>query len=238
MESVLNLLAEDPQISGASFFWENFWGGFDYQPDGWKYRDAIKEINGIRRLFRWGKQYKYISHRPPTVLNDSGRNLCELKWIPPEKMARRKIFIYHYGMLLPKQAYEKTLYYKKMWKSHETMDQWYVETFQNLRHPFRIMHGFSPPSWLTRFHGKHPPEIEQLKKDLGSGTKQLELRRTDDIEKLLKTVHYAIAVSVLRLLYPFISPLKKLRNFLLWPFKKAKGGLRRLRIQFTKDELR
>ena len=232
LNAILKLLAEDSQISGASFYWENFWGGFDYQPDGWKYRDALREINGIRRIFRWGKGYQYVSHRPPTVLNDSGKNLCELKWIAPREMARRKIFIYHYGMLLPKQAREKTLYYKKMWKSHETMDEWFVETFQKLNHPFKIMHGFDPPSWLTRFRGKHPPEIEQLKKDLQSGAQNVELRKTDDIEKLLQSFPYAIVVCFLRILYPFVSPFNKLRNFLLWPFKKVQGGLRRLKSHF------
>jgi len=201
MRTVVAMLAHDPSISGVSFHLRNFWGGFDYLVDGWGYRDLIKRMNGIRRLFRWGKGYRYVSHRPPTVVDDQGRDLCHLHWISPGKTARMGVFCYHYGMVFPKQARQKVLYYQNKWQSHKDMENWYVESYLGLRHPLRILHGTKPPSWLHYFRGSHPSEIKRLVEDCKQGVVTEEQRPSDDIEQLLDSYIYRLSAACLGLLY-------------------------------------
>lgn len=237
MSAILEMLRQDPEISGIAFRWKNFWGGFDYLADGWKYRDAVNATHGIRRVFRWGKGYRYASHRPPTVLDDRSRDLRTLKWIGPDEMARRDIYIYHYGMVFPKQAREKTQYYMKMWDFCAGMDRWEQETFRELRHPFAVIHALDPPTWLERFRGTHPPEIRKLLQDLASGAVSEEQRETRDIEKLVSYPPYLFAAAALKRLYGIVVLLRHAaaavcRQFaaaLPWPFRKMKALLRRFR---------
>ncbi|MRR39316.1 glycosyltransferase family 2 protein, partial [bacterium] len=51
MEMIIDWIGKDPSISGISFRWKNFWGGFRYLADGWQYRDMVSEMKGIRRIF-------------------------------------------------------------------------------------------------------------------------------------------------------------------------------------------
>ena len=211
IRTVLMMFASDPSIRGASFHWKNFWGGFDYLVDGWEYRGIIKKINGNRRVFRWGKGYRYVSHRPPTVVDDQGRDLCTQHWIGPNETAKFGIFCYHYGMVFPKQARQKTVYYRSMWQSHKDMDTWYHESFLELRRPFRILHGTRPPSWLRRFDGDHPPEIRRLIEDCKQGIITVEQRPTDDIERLLNSRSYQVATVLLDLLYYIMGTMRLIR---------------------------
>ena len=231
MQLIIEMLANDPTISGISFFWKNFWGGFDYLVDGWEYRDLVKKIGGIRRIFKWGKGYRYVSHRPPTVVNDQDQDLRTLNWIGPKEMAKMGIFCYHYGMVFPKQAKQKTVYYQTT-GFHDDMDTWYRESFIELRYPFRILHGTRPPSWLHRFNGEHPPEIKRLIEDCAHGVVNVEQRCTNDIEQLLDSPFYRVAGNLLSLLYPakglsyyMLSLLKRSTNKI--PPELAKKPLRK-----------
>ena len=221
MEAVLRKLAYDQTISGISFYWKNFWGGFKYLVDGWDYRDIIARMHGIRRVFRWGKGYRYVEHRPPTVVNHHGYDLTTLHWIGPDEMAKQGIYCYHYGMVFPKQAKQKTVYYQTT-GFHDDMDTWYQESFIELRHPFRILHGTRPPSWLHRFNGAHPPEVKRLIEDCAHGVVDIEQRCTYDIEQLLDSLFYRVAVHLLSMLYPakklsyhMLSLLKRFANKIL-----------------------
>jgi glycosyltransferase involved in cell wall biosynthesis len=209
MRTLLKILANDPSTSGVSFYWQNFWGGFDYLVDGWEYRDLVRRMNGIRRLFRWGNGYRYASHRPPTVVDDQNQDLCTLNWIGPQETGRMGIFCYHYGMVFPRQARQKTLYYQKMWKNCENMDVWYRDSYLELRHPFRVLHGTKPPSWLEQFKGNHPTEIQKMIKDCQQGSIKMEQRSTNDIDRLLSSYRYKASVSLLHYLYYFIMLMKQ-----------------------------
>jgi glycosyltransferase involved in cell wall biosynthesis len=50
IEKILKMLAINPSISGVSFYWRNFWGGFDYLVDGWRYRSNVKNIQMGKRI--------------------------------------------------------------------------------------------------------------------------------------------------------------------------------------------
>lgn len=227
IQTIITMLAHDPSISGVSFHWKNFWGGFDYLVDGWEYRNLVKKMKGIRRIFRWGKDYQYISHRPPTIIDAQGRDLCTLNWIGPDETAKMGVFCYHYGMVFPKQAKQKTTYYQKMWQSHKDMPHWYHESYLKLRRPLRILHGTKPPSWLRRFKGTHPPVIRKLIEDCKKGMTTVEERWTEDIEQLLNSRNYQILTSFLSLSYYMIVPFRDL-------FYRIKTSMRRLKKNVTK----
>jgi len=202
---VVHLLAARPEVSGVSFHWKNFWGGFDYLVDGWDYRDLVENMGGIRRVFRWGNGYHYSAHRPPTVMDDKSRDLFNLNWFSADETARLGIYCYHYGMVLPAQAKQKTVYYTSFIAECDDMPQWYQETFVTLRRPFNILHGVKPPSWLLRFRGEHPAEINLMIEDAAHHIVDLELRPNADIEALLNSWRYRAATLWLHCLY-FIVP--------------------------------
>ncbi|HSS95423.1 MAG TPA: glycosyltransferase family A protein, partial [Terriglobales bacterium] len=101
MEAVMRLLDERPNISRISFPFYEFWGGFDYFTTGTWY---LHEFTEVRRIFRWRSGYSYSSHRPPTVLNETGHELDGPRWITGGQMRKRGIFMYHYSYVFPKQA--------------------------------------------------------------------------------------------------------------------------------------
>ena len=205
-----HLLAARPDLSGVSFYWKNFWGGFDYLVDGWDYRDLVQNMGGIRRVFRWGNGYRYSTHRPPTVVDDQRRNLFTLNWFSADDTAQLGLYCYHYGMVLPAQAKQKTIYYKNLLAECEDMPQWYEETFLNLRRPFHVLHGTKPPSWLLRFTGNHPTAINSLIEDASHNLIAFEERRNADIESLLTSWRYRAATFWLRNLYFIVPPASRL----------------------------
>lgn len=217
MRRVIAMLDDNPTISGASFRWQNFWGGFDYLVDGWTFREIENQTDGARRLFRWGEGYQLTTHRPPTVCDADGRDLCDGNWLGGRRLASRGIWCHHYGMVLPKQAQQKAAYYQKMWANHGDMDQWLAETFETLASPYRILHGTPPPSWLTRFKGNHPPQIAGLIDDLARSANDMQRRPTDDIEQLLGSTRYRLMTAMLDHAYP----LRGIANWLPRPARRA-----------------
>ena len=212
IEKTLKMLASNPLISGVSFYWRNFWGGFDYLVDGWRYRFRVKRMNGNRRIFKWGKGFKYVSHRPPTVADNHDRDLCTLAWVGPEETAKMGIFCFHYGMVFPKHARQKVNYYKRLVKSCKDIEGWYYDTYIELKYPFRVLHCSKAPSWLHLFNGTHPPEIQQLIEDCTEGKLSMEQRRCDDIEHLLSSRRYRISAILLDRLYYVVIPVWQMIN--------------------------
>jgi hypothetical protein len=195
MSAIINMLQKDPSISGASIKQLPFWGGFNYLTDGFYLRGGA---SFFRRLFKWGQGFTYVTHRPPTVLDSSGRDLCNLNWINAEKLTDKGIFIYHYAFVFPKQVLEKSEYYGKAdWSTQPLAKEWAQESYMNLGKPYRIHNEYNSLSWLERFHGEHPPQIQALIRDIQSGQIKVDLRQTSDIEKLLRSPSYKIGRSTL-----------------------------------------
>lgn len=194
--AVMSMLRDDPDISTVSFEQLTFWGGFDYIADGWYLRRGAACYH---RLFKWGLGYDYVSHRPPTVHDDSGRDLRTKHWISNKAMAARGIYLYHYSLLLPKQVQEKCDYYQHAnWAKRDEAASWARQVFLGLRRPFRVHNVYRYPSWLDRFVGKHPQSIAAMRGDIAEGRLAVELRRTDDIERLLNSAWYAAARLVIK----------------------------------------
>jgi len=195
MAAILQLFENDPTISGASIKQITFWGGFDYLTDGFYLRNGEALF---RRIFRWGPGYSYITHRPPTVYNAAGKDLFTLHWLNGEELAARGILLYHYSLLFPKQVIEKCEYYATAgWAERPHARDWAQEVYLNLKKPFRVHNVYDYLSWLEFFKGQHPSQINALRKDIHEGKVKLELRQTQDIEKLLRSPIYRAERSML-----------------------------------------
>jgi glycosyltransferase involved in cell wall biosynthesis len=122
MSKIIEMLRKDHSISGCSIKQITFWGGFDYLTDGFYLRSGA---DIYRRIFKWGKGYSFISHRPPTVYDAEKRDLTTANWIEGEQLARNGILLYHYSLLFPKQVREKCEYYSQArWADRPLAQKW------------------------------------------------------------------------------------------------------------------
>lgn len=203
MQAVIDMLSAVREITAVSFRQLSFWGGFDYLSDGWYLREFGSNVH---RVFRWGEDYRYASHRPPTVLDPQGHNMRHMNWVEGDEMARFGIYMVHYSLIFPKQVQEKSRYYDSAdWVQRDAMSEWAEETYFGLKRPFRVHNVYHYMSWLERFSGPHPPQIEALKADIASGRLGVEVRPTDDIERLLRSPSYRLGRAGLKALTPLVS---------------------------------
>ena len=192
MRFVLDIVKSDSEISAVSFPFIQFRGGFAYREDGlyFRYRQPC-----VHRLFRWRKGYQYVKHRPPTVLDEQGRDLRSLKWISYRRMRQAGVYMHHYSCVFPKQAQQKVGYYAHVsWSdSFRHIERWLSESYYELKNPYFIgdVDGFIP-QWLERYENQHPAQIVKIRQDLEAGTLKEPLRPVDDIERLLNSRFYRI----------------------------------------------
>jgi hypothetical protein len=214
MATIASMLADDPDTTAVSFRQLSFCGGFDYLADGWYLR-----LGGdiFHRLFRWRPSYRYVRHRPPTVYDDQGRDLRDLHWIRAHVLESLGIRLYHYSLLFPRQAVEKSLYYDAAdWSERDEMTEWANETYLGLKRPFHVHNVYHYMSWLERFSGQHPPQIEAMKADIACGRLIVETRPTADIERLLRSHRYRLGRAGLKALTPLVP-------YGLWVRRVMKG---------------
>lgn len=200
IHTIWALLGNQPDIAAVSFKMITFWGGFDYLTDGWYLRQGAEIYH---RLFKWGPGYRYVTHRPPTVYDAYNQDLRTKKWIHGYELAQRGILLYHYSLVFPRQVKEKCEYYRSApWAQRVKAHQWAQTSFLGLTHPYRVHNVYDYPSWLEYFDGEHPPQIKALRADVESGRLNVELRQTDDIERLLASPVYALGRWGLKILTP------------------------------------
>ncbi|HJZ13081.1 MAG TPA: glycosyltransferase family A protein [Acidobacteriota bacterium] len=226
MVALLGMLKKDPEIAGVSFKQISFWGGFDYTSDGWFFWRVLPQIH---RIFRWRQGYRYVNHRPPTVVSDQGKDLRELKWISGKTMAQAGIYMYHYCLLFPKQVMDKSTYYEKVeWDSRHRAVQWAQEVFMQLKKPYRVHNVYDFPSWLERFRGAHPEQIEVMRADLQSGRLEIPMRQTADIERLLRSPFYATGRTFLKIAEPVVWNLRSFWRRSITALKDPPAAVQRL----------
>lgn len=188
IEFVLNMLQATPEITAVSFSQISFWGGLNYYSDGFYLR---RYFNEYFRVFKWGPNYQALGHRPLRFADADGNDLTKIKTINISKKTNNKITMYHYSLVFPVQVREKCDYYSKAtWSPLNRMQIWAEDNFFHLRNPFRVHNVYSHISWLERFEGKHPAQIELMWHDIESKKIDIEIRRTDDIEDLLNSHSY------------------------------------------------
>ena len=191
IESVIALLRSDPGITAVSFNTITFWGSPRYRVDSWYLRRGDAQFH---RLFKWGAGYRYITHRPPTVVDERGRDLRRRHWLCGADMALRAAHLYHYSLLLPKQVHEKCAYYSAAeWAQRHDAVAWMEDAYLSLRRPFHLHNVYQYPGCLYRYRGSHPPQAEQMWRDITAPASRYEIRPCADVEALLDSRRYQVA---------------------------------------------
>lgn len=199
MARVIAMLADDPEITAVSFRETTFWGDLETRVDGWYQRRGASEYH---RLFKWGRGYRYVEHRPPTVLDPHGVDLRAGKWVRGSRLAADGIGLYHYSLLFPRQVLEKESYYQASGLRDEAM-RWAMECYIGLNQPYRVHNVHAYPSWLERYAGDHPPAIRRLWGDIQRGEVVERIRPNQDAGRLLASRGYAVGRRLLEILdYP------------------------------------
>jgi hypothetical protein len=200
MELLLDLLAADPAIDAVTFRQVTFWGGLGSTVDGWYLRRGAADYH---RLFKWRPGYAYARHRPPTVVDETGRDLRSGRWLDAEETAARGIRLYHYSLLFPKQVLEKCDYYAHAdWARRAGAVEWANEAYLTLGRPFAVHNVPGYPSWLERYRGPHPDEVHRMMSELRADG-SIALRQTADIEQLLDSARYRLRRAAIRGLDPW-----------------------------------
>src|SRR5665647_431830 len=92
MSTIIQLLSNGSSISAISFKQKSFWGGINYISESYA---LLRNQSGWHRIFKWNSNYKYVTHEPPTVIDEQGIDLRKKNWISGKKMAKKNIFMYH-----------------------------------------------------------------------------------------------------------------------------------------------
>ena len=194
MKHILDLL--DKGVDAVSFPMITFWGGLDYTVDGYYLR--CLGAREYHRLFRWGTGYKYQKHRPPTVLDEHGEDTRSKYWLRANDLEQMEVYLNHYSLLFPSQVKDKCDYYSKVdWTKCSDILDWAQNSYLNLTQPFRVHNVAKHISWLERYHGEHPNQVNAMMEDISSGHINCVLRDNADIERLLNKWSYRAAVFVL-----------------------------------------
>ncbi len=169
-----------------------FWGGIDFLENG-EYLSV--HFTQIHRLFAWGKNYRYTTHRPPTVIDGEGTDMRHREWKSGPEIRKRKIFLYHYCMLLPKQVRQKCAYYSCVdWAAFQLMERWAEQIYFKLLDPYAVCDVLHyPMSWLEEYKGAHPKQVlEMIANIQAERHPNIELRPTDDILRIIQTPRYRV----------------------------------------------
>ncbi len=199
IERVCREYLSRPDVSAISFKQIQFWGGLDYFVDGWYLRH--RGGDEFHRLFRWGPGFSYAIHRPPTVVDEKGRNLRELGWMRGRTLAKRNIRLYHYSLVFPMQVQAKSAYYSGVaWGAFSEMSQWAQNNYQKLGNPYRVHNTYEYPSWLETYTGTHPPQILQMWTDIQNDTMKIGivLRDNRDIQHIVNSKKYFLGKMFLK----------------------------------------
>jgi hypothetical protein len=201
MNYIIGLLKNQSDITAITFPTYTFWGDIKYTADSWALMRGAKYYH---RLFKWGPDYKYLTHEPPTIIDENGKDLRQKHWIKGEVMERNNIFMYHYSLLFPWQVEQKVKVYNDEDKrTYGGIINWAENNYFKLRNPYRVHNLFRYPSWLKRFKGDHPLQINKMMQDIGDGKIEVKLRPNEDVEVLLKSPIYNIKKKYLEIIEPF-----------------------------------
>lgn len=102
---IADILREDSNTTAVSFYWQNFYKGFD--------RVMVAEPPyEVWRLFRFRPGYRFLTHRPPTVVDPAtGAIMNEIHPLRGSVLAETGIYLYHYSYIYDHQVRDKIRYH-------------------------------------------------------------------------------------------------------------------------------
>lgn len=202
IEQFIAYLKQHPDISGATFRTLTFAANPEYRVDSWWLQSGKQDFH---RLFKWDRNYRYMTHRPPTVFNDRGQDLRSLNWLDAKTTEHIGIVMYHYSLLLPDQVRTKVAYYQyAQWNTYNDIKRWAEDCYFRLNHPFRVHNVPMTPSWLSRYKGQHPRQVQAMWHYIRESG--IPVRDTSDIEQLLSHPLYPSLRFMLALLSHIYQP--------------------------------
>jgi hypothetical protein len=200
IQRVKDLLSGDTTITCISFKQLSFWGGFEYLVDSWYLKRFLSEIY---RVFKWGQGYNYITHRPPTVINNAGISLKDINCLSSDKTERLGIYMYHYSFVFPKQIDEKVEYYHNVdWAKQNKTKWWAEEVYYKFKFPCKAFINTDYPGWIEKIDTRHPIQIQHLINDLEVAFPGINLRPTNDLESKTNSQFYRLSIVILKVIYP------------------------------------
>lgn len=197
IERVIDMLTKDSEITSVSFLPLTFFGGFNTLAVGGR-RD--EPFHRIKKAFPGAH---YLTHRPPTVLTKDGQAMRDIREVHAYDLEKQNIYLYHYAYVLPEQVQRKVEYYDTGVAGpagHADLTQWTQDVYHDLRKPLQTDIDTGKPSWLERFDGEHPPEIQTLIDSINRGDETInghKLKPMDrvDIAELLNDAAYQRAAG-------------------------------------------
>ena len=122
----------------------------------------------------------------------------EIQWLDAHTLDRAGIRLYHYSLLFPKQVAEKVQYYATQpWGEYSAgVVRWAQDNYlAPIRRPFQAHNVHNYAGWLSKFQGRHPETIQNLRADLNRGIVTVVCRNNEDVEQLLDTYLSSAALA-------------------------------------------
>lgn len=166
IESIIKLLSNNPDIDRIDVKTVNFWHCFRAVINGASYLYGADEF---RRIFRFRPGYRYLTHRPPTVIDPQGKVVCSDKMVSAGELKQKYgILLYHYSYVFSAGVRSKSNYYAQMGWGNGCEDGagWVEKNWEKFKNPLRVHLIKFPPSWITPFEGKHPDVIETMIREI------------------------------------------------------------------------
>jgi len=197
IESILNILQENPTITQINFIPDNFFKGFNYIFVSPKFFDSQAHY---RRIFKYTQGAYFSTHRPPTLIwPENNTSTEQMNLIDGTKTREMGIIPNHYSYVYNSQVEQKiTLYHKYGWgKSWGiNLSDWYTNFFQKwnihnrqeLEKKYPIWTG-DANSYSVPYNKSHPKVVRDfLKKqsDYNEDAKYL-----NEIEQAVQDVLYS-----------------------------------------------
>jgi hypothetical protein len=230
LNTICELLEKQPDITSMNFRTLNFWGSLRHKVDGMWLRCGDHDF---QRLFAWGPGFQYATHRPPTVIDNQGRNQKDIKHVSATIMAREGIYLYHYEYLFPFQVKNKTIYYSNRCQGSRHSLDWFNDCYMNLSKPFKVHNIMRWLSWLEVYAGIHPHQVENMMNEVSNNYKWITVRRTDDLDILTKNIWYNFSILMLKFISLIVRVFYTDLRFIfkkffidcgLWPFVQRLRG--------------
>lgn len=179
---MLNLLAENPEISQVNFIPDNFWKGFDHIFISKRFSEPNYHY---KRIFKYVDGASFISHRP-IVMKHPGSDKTTEQMNLLDGYATRKMDIipFHYSYVCTEQVNQKIQLYKqygwdKMWNTD--LDEWYSDFFLKWspENRLELEKRYGPwtgdvNSMTIKFEGIHPEVMHDFIEEFRSTQKTAE----------------------------------------------------------------
>lgn len=167
IEKVRKFLEENPDATRIDIQTINFWHGFKAVIQGASYCFGADRF---RRIFKYKPGYRYLTHRPPTVIDGGGNICCDARVVTAEELVDRfNVYMFHYSYVFEEGVRSKVDYYARMgWGAGcEDGKKWVEISWLRLANPLRVHLIDFPPSWIVPYKGEHPDVIRRMVHDIG-----------------------------------------------------------------------